>query len=132
MIQKAHDDKAKRNGRWGEKTNKQKKNILPAPQSSIYCLSEAVLWDSGVVQLYAVASQAVYCLIFISSLLQDYFPYVCFLLGFLFIHLMELRLIQWMKQNNVAFWSSGQSKVFTNRNIGLALRPEFESKLIQL
>ena len=81
-------------GDEGKKTNKQKKNILPAPQSSIYCLSEAVLWDSCVVQLYAVASQAVYCLIFISSLLQDYFPYVCFLLGFLFIHLMELRLIQ--------------------------------------
>ena len=34
MIQKAHDDKAKRNGRWGEKTKKQKKNILPAPQRS--------------------------------------------------------------------------------------------------
>ena len=129
MIQKAHDDKAKRNGRWGEKTNKQTKNILPAPQSSLYCLSEAVLWDSGVVQLYAVASQVVYSLIFVYFLPPSRLFSLCL---FLVIHLMELRWIQWMKQNNVAFWSSGQSKVFTNRNIGLALRPEFESKLIQL
>ena len=65
MIQKTHDNKAKRNGRYGEKTNKPKKNILPAPQSSKYCLSGAVLWDSGVVQLCAVASQVVCSLIFV-------------------------------------------------------------------
>lgn len=50
-------------GDMGKKTNKPKKNIFPAPQSSKYCLSEAALWDSGVVQLCAVASQVVCSLI---------------------------------------------------------------------